>query len=77
MKFQITLKDPDGYYDCVDDAVIESLGSIKGLNDEELDVLRDERREQISQLLGQWFEYSEYLTVEVDTEAETCTVVEN
>jgi hypothetical protein len=30
-----------------------------------------------AQILDKWFEYREYITVEIDTETGTCTVLEN
>lgn len=74
MKFQITMKDPDGFYDCVRDAVKESLPA--GLDDDEKETLLETRMDRVKTHLMKWFEYSEYLTVEVDTDAMTCVVVE-
>lgn len=36
----------------------------------------DEEREAALELASKWFEYSEYLTVVIDTKKETCTVLE-
>lgn len=32
---------------------------------------------EVKQLCERWFQYGEYLTVEIDTEKKTCTVVGN
>ncbi len=37
--------------------------------------MNEEQREEFLELCKQWFEYGEYLTVEVDTEERTCVVV--
>ena len=39
------------------------------------DVL-DCQPEEIKELAKKWFNYGEYLTVEIDTDAKTCTVKE-
>lgn len=75
MKFRITMKDPDGFYECVAEAVARSLP--KDLSEREKDALTAARTEETNQMLRRWFEYSEYLTVEIDTEAKTLSVVEN
>lgn len=74
MKFRITMKDPDGVYDCVQDAIKASRPG--GLNDREWESLREARSETFSEITSRWFEYDEYLTVEIDTDAKTCVVVE-
>jgi hypothetical protein len=75
MKFRITLKDPDGVLDSIDDAVqcIQDIMDIK--DKDEVDVIREHRKDKYLQLCKTWFEYDEYLTVEIDTEAKTCTVI--
>lgn len=75
MKFRVTMKDPDTLDDAIADAVADI--SVPGLSDEEMEEVRMLRRGKISSLCSRWFEYGEYLTVEIDTEAETCTVVPN
>jgi hypothetical protein len=77
MKFKVTFKDPDALRDSVDDAVGRSLRGPDGpkLDDDELDILAEKRTEEFMDLCDKWFEYDEYLTVEVDTDAKTCTVV--
>ena len=73
MRFTITMKDPDGVYESIQDAI----GGIRvgGLDADELSDVRERRAEKVHKLCGRWFEYGEYLRVEVDTEAETCTVL--
>lgn len=75
MKFTITMKDPDGFSNSVDEAVADLTQDIADLPEDEQELLLEARKEKLQTLLKTWFEYDEYLTVEVDTEAGTCTVV--
>ena len=75
MKFKVTFKDPDSLLDAIDDAVDESIPS-EITNDEEREALGEVRKEKYRDLCKRWFEHSEYLRVEIDTEAKTCTVLE-
>ena len=74
MKFKVTMKDPDGVQDSIQDAVEESVKGIAGLSDDEREAVAEKRQEELSELIGKWFEYSEYLTVEIDTDAQSITV---
>lgn len=74
MKIRIQMKDPDTMPDAVTDAVREELRA-SGLPKDEQDVLYEVRSDKIRGICAKWFRYSEYLTVEVDTEAQTCTVI--
>jgi len=76
MKFRVTFKDPDGPYDCLTDAAKESVASIEGIDKDEREALANARREELKKLTDRWFEYGEYVTIEIDTEAKTATVVE-
>lgn len=76
MKFTITMKDPDGFYDAIGQAVKDSIAEIEGVDEEEADLLSESREEDPKKLCKTWFRYDEYLTVEIDTVAKTCTVVE-
>lgn len=42
---------------------------------EALEHMSDDERDKAIDVAGRWFRFGEYLTVEIDTEAETCTVV--
>ena len=77
MKFQITLKDTDSVYEAIEQAIDEELDKIEELDEDDKEKLKESRHEKISKICGQWFEYGEYLTVEIDTEANTCTVIPN
>lgn len=74
MKFKVTMKDPDTLGDAISDAVIADLRTIEGLDDEDRKTLFDQRREAVSKITSKWFEYGEYLTIEIDTDAQTATV---
>lgn len=73
MKLKITFKDPDGVYECVRDAVQETLP--EGLSEEEADELLESRTENAEDALRKWIEWKEYLSVEFDTETGTATVL--
>ena len=75
MKFKVSMKDPDTLGDAIRDAVEEAVNALPDLSQDERDAVLEKRQEAIGKLCGKWFEYGEYLTVEIDTEAETCTVV--
>lgn len=75
MKFRVTMKDPDTLYDAVTDAVADDVKKL-GLSEDEAEVIEEKRRDAVNDLASKWFEYGEYLTVEIDTDAKTCVVVE-
>lgn len=74
MKFKVIMKDPDGVYDSLQQAAEDSV-DVKGLDEDEVESLVESRKEKLKETLKKWFEYSEYLTVEIDTDAMTCVVV--
>lgn len=75
MKFRIDMKDPDGVHDSLEHAVKESLAAVEGIDDEEREILKDQRRDTFKMTMAKFFKYGEYLSVEIDTEAGTCTVL--
>jgi len=74
-KFRVTMKNPDAVYEAVDQAAIDEVDLIEGLSEEERSELCESKRSSINESISKWFEYEEYLTVEVDTESGTCVVV--
>lgn len=72
MKFRVTMKDPDTLHDAIEEAVKETLEDMPA---DEKAVLKECRIEKAQKICGHWFEYGEYLTVEIDTDAKTCVVV--
>lgn len=75
MKFRITMKDPDGAYESIQEEAKKSLASIEGLNRDERESLMDKRVEMLRDTSDLFMSYGEYLTVEFDTEAKTATVI--
>lgn len=67
------MKDPDGFYESVKNAVEESLPT--GLSSGERSNLLEDRMEKVEESLERWFEYNEYVTIEVDTDNNTATVL--
>lgn len=62
MKFLITLKDPDGLDYAITDALQHDYNATS---------------DQLKSIAKKWFEYGEYLTVEIDTETKSIKVLEN
>lgn len=79
MKFQVTMKDPDVLHDSIQDAarcVADKIADqSNGLELLQYEAIENATKEQFGKLCARWFEYGEYLTVEIDTEAQTITVV--
>ena len=73
MKVKITFKDPDGVYECVRAAVIESLPD--GLSDDEQEGVLESRTEATFEKMKKWLRFKEYVTVEFDTYSCTATVL--
>ena len=72
MIFRVTMKDPDTLYDAINEAVENGLDNFKF---EEAETLKDVRFEEAQEVANKWFDYGEYLTVEIDTDKETIRVV--
>lgn len=66
MKVKLYLKDPDGVYESVKDAVQETLPD--GLSEDEAEDLLKSRMEDAHEKMKKWVEWKEYVTVEVDTD---------
>lgn len=74
MKFTVTMKDPDALHDAIESAVKKQLKKeLPGLSDDEREMLVAHRAEVCREVASDWFEYGEYLAVEIDTEARTCS----
>lgn len=75
MKVRLTLKDPDTMHDAVDEAVKE-LKKPAGVSQDEWQVILEKRAEEAKEAITEkWMEYSEYLTVDFDTDLGTARVV--
>lgn len=74
MKFTVTFKDPDTLDDSIRDAVCAEVAKM-GLDEDEAGIVIGLRRERASAACSRWFEYGEYVRIEVDTDAGTAIVV--
>ncbi len=74
MKIKITLKDTDTLRDAITESVETEVETLK-LDDEEAEVVKEKRVEKYMNIAEDWFEYGEYVTLELDTEAKTMVVV--
>lgn len=72
MKFFVTMKDPDTLSDAIEDKLSESL---EGFDEEEAHALKMIRSDRAHEVASLWFEYGEYLTIEIDTDNKTARVV--
>ena len=75
MIFRITVKDPDGVANSMQEAARRSIEDVNIDDENERELLIDSRREQLDELASTWIEYEEYITIEIDTEANTAVVV--
>lgn len=75
MKFTVSMKDPDTLSDAIEEAVKNDVDAMGFSDSNEADALKELRVEKVYNLCRQWFRYGEYLAVEIDTEAGTCTVL--
>lgn len=74
MKFNVSFKDPDTLHDAIDEAVRAEV-AVMGLPEDEAEELIEIRREKVAKAVGKWFAYSEYVDLEVDTDADAVTVL--
>lgn len=76
MKFRVTMKDPDTLHDAIEEAVKEDLNKmVPQLDEDEKYAVAEKRVMKVGDLCSMWFKWSEYLTVEIDTDAKTCVVI--
>ena len=73
MKFQVTMKDADTLHDSIVEAV---AGTVGDMPEDEKEVIMEIRIEKAENVARKWFQYGEFLTVEIDTEAKTRVVLE-
>lgn len=72
MKFTVSMKCPDALEYAITNAVACQSASLDMEHGERED--HEPLYDQLKRVCSRWFRYDEYLTVEVDTEAGTCTV---
>lgn len=86
MKFQLTFKTPDVKDHAIDmdfpntenweEDDIQDLLEMKGLKTiEQLEELKEEQKAGVDKACDKWLKWDEYLTVEIDTKADTCIVI--
>lgn len=75
MIIRVSLKDPDGFSDSVDQAVRDDVEKL-GLDKDETEALEETRRVKAWEKLARFVSYQEYVTIEFDTDAGTATVVQ-
>lgn len=71
---RVTMKDTDSLYESVREYTEEELKNL-GLPLDEQEILKEARQEKYSESIGKFFEYSEYITIEFNTEANTARVI--
>lgn len=74
----VTMKDPDVLEDGLHDAYtseVQGLMADLQLTKEEAEVVADHRLAKARKACAKWFEWGEYLTVRIDTDLDTITVV--
>lgn len=75
MKFRVTMKDPDSLTDAIYNAVQREVEAVPGITADERRTLTQSRRDDaMSAASTKWFKYGEYVTIEIDTEAQTAIV---
>ena len=75
MKFKVTFKNQDGFWDSVEDAVEESLSGNTFFSEKEAAATYDARRDIIQDVIRKYVAFEECITIEFDTTAVTATVV--
>ena len=75
MKFKVTFKNQDGFWDSVEDAVEESLSGNTFFSEKEAAATYDARRDIIQDVIRKYVAFEECITIEFDTTAGTATVV--
>jgi dihydroneopterin aldolase len=69
------MKDPDCLHDAIRDAVKEDVEKVTGIFERERENLIEDRIEEVGKACARWFQWGEYLTVEIDTDAQTAIVI--
>ncbi|NJN96358.1 MAG: hypothetical protein HC875_20700 [Anaerolineales bacterium] len=75
MKIKIAMKDPDGVYEGIQEAVEEDM-KLLNLPPDEIEEIKELRNEKAYEICSKWFKYGEYLNIEVDTEEGTIRVLQ-
>jgi hypothetical protein len=76
MKFRVTMKSPNCLEDSISEAVNDASLDWDNVSKEDIEDEIYNQTEEFKELCKKWFKYGELITVEIDTEAKTCVVVE-
>ncbi len=77
MKFKVTFKDPDTLNDAISNAIRNTLEPQEGFDEEEVEMVVEDRKKDIEKSVEAWVKYGEYITIEFDTELNTAIVIQN
>lgn len=77
MKIRICMKDPDGPYDCIREAVKESMSNMEFLTDHEREAFYTARLETVEDACRPWLRYGEYMDIEIDTDTNSAVVIKH
>ncbi len=75
MKFRVSMKCPDALDEAINDVVNKDVVALPISPKEQL-LIAESRSEELREFcIANWFRHGEYLDVEIDTDAGTCTVL--
>ena len=74
MKFKITLKDPDGVDEALKQVAKEAADAPLGLLDSARKRIQERVYTELPDQISKWVLWQEYVTIEIDTEAQTAVV---
>jgi len=75
MKLKVTFKDPDACEVAIENFVKRSIGDLDGFDNEEKEAVFEKRLESTREKTRKWFEFGEYVTIEIDLETGDARVV--
>jgi len=76
MIITLSLKDPDGVANSIQESLLQSLENVReDLSEEEIESIMDVRQERILTALEPWVQFGEYVGIEIDTETNTAKVL--
>ena len=75
MKFTVTMKNPDSFEDSIRRAAEDAVEDMALLNPKMKEELIEEKYEELKKIASKWFEYDEYVRIEVDCTRGTATVL--
>lgn len=75
MKIQLVFKNPDVIYEAIDEFEEKLRETRDDLTEDEIQQRVEECREEVKEVAAKWLEYGEYVNLEIDTIAKTCTVI--